>query len=396
MHSREQSADGAARATSAGTPQNRAGCLFQPLGIRSMTLSNRIVMAPMTRCFSSGGVPGPDVAAYYGRRAEAGTGLIITEGTYVPHPGASNDPNCPRFHGEDSLLGWQAVLKAVHAAGGKIIPQLWHVGLMLKPELENLYAKAGEFESRQVGPSGIAGGMGHPMTKVSEPMSTDDIDSVVEAFARAAESAHRLGFDGIEIHGAHGYLVDQFLWSVTNLRTDRYGGSIAKRAQFACEIVQACRKRTAPEFPIAFRISQWKGQDYTAKLASSPEELAQIIEPLTDAGVDLFDCSTRRFWEPEFSGSPLNLAGWAKKLSGKPSMTVGSVSLQKELVETLYGESAMPESIDRALDMFERGDFDLLGVGRALLVDPEWTLKIMQGRLDALLPYTPEALKTLL
>jgi 2,4-dienoyl-CoA reductase-like NADH-dependent reductase (Old Yellow Enzyme family) len=395
MRQSEVSRDGAAHTSQGSDYRDRVHCLFQPLSIRSLSLSNRIVMAPMTRCFSMGGVPGPDVAAYYRRRADAGVGLIITEGTYVPHHGASNDPNCPRFHGEDALPGWENVLTVVHAAGAKIIPQLWHVGLMLKPELENLYAKAGEFESRQVGPSGIAGGMGHPMTKVTEPMNQEDIEAVVEAFAKAAGSAHRLGFDGIEIHGAHGYLVDQFLWSVTNLRTDVYGGSIGKRTRLPCDIVKACRDRTAPDFPIAFRISQWKGQDYAAKLATSPTELAEIIEPLTDAGVDLFDCSTRRFWEPEFSGSPLNLAGWAKKISGKPSMTVGSVSLQKELVETLYGESALPESIDRVLDMFERGDFDLVGVGRALLVDPEWTRKIKHGRLHELLPYTPEALKTL-
>jgi 2,4-dienoyl-CoA reductase-like NADH-dependent reductase (Old Yellow Enzyme family) len=370
--------------------------LFRPLGIRSMTLKNRIVMAPMTRCFSIGGVPGIDVAAYYRRRAAAGVSLIITEGTYVPHIGASNDPNCPRFHGEDALGGWKAVLESVHEAGGKIIPQLWHVGLMLKPELENLYDKAGIFEGRQVGPSGIAGGMGHPMIKVSEPMSTTDIEAVVVAFGEAAASAYRLGFDGIEIHGAHGYLVDQFLWSVTNLRTDCYGGNPLKRARFACEIVRECRRRTSPQFPIAMRISQWKGQDYGAKIAASPGELAQILEAMTDAGVDMFDCSTRRFWEPEFSGSDLNLAAWAKRLTGRPSMTVGSVGLQKELVETLYGESAQPMNLDRVLNLFERGDFDMVGVGRALLVDPDWIAKIRSGRFEELRPYTPDALKSLI
>ena len=384
------------RFSAAPAYQERVAGLFKPLHIRSLSLRNRIVMAPMTRCFSMGGVPGPDVAAYYRRRAQAGVGLIITEGTYVPHHGASNDPNCPHFHGEEALMGWKSVLEAVHAEGGKIMPQLWHVGLMLKAELENLYAKAGVFETRQVGPSGIAGGMGHPMSKVTEPMTRADIHAVIEAFGHSAEVAHKMGFDGIEIHGAHGYLVDQFFWPLTNLRTDEYGGSLANRARLACDIVKECRRRTAADFPIAIRISQWKGQDYAAKIAESPAELAEIIEALTDAGVDMFDCSTRRFWEPEFAGSDLNLAAWAKKLSGKPSMTVGSVSLEKELVETLYGESAMPQSIDRVLDLFERGDFDLVGVGRALLVDPEWTRKIKNGELDALLPYTPEALKTLI
>src|SRR5208283_1155497 len=114
----------------------RIEILFRPLDYKGLHLSNRIVMAPMTRCFSPGGVPGADVAAYYRRRAESGVGLIVTEGTWIPHHAASNEENAPRFYGDDALAGWRHVVAEVHAAGGKIMPQLWHTGLTRRPVLE--------------------------------------------------------------------------------------------------------------------------------------------------------------------------------------------------------------------------------------------------------------------
>ena len=155
------------------------------------------------------------------------------------------------------------------------------------------------------------------------------------------------------------------------------------------------RRRTGPDFPILLRFSQWKQQEYTARLVTTPDELAHFLRPLVDAGVDLFHCSTRRFWEPEFPGSDLNLAGWTKKLSGKPAMTVGSVSLSEEFITTFQGASAGTAGIDQLLEMLARGDFDLVAIGRALLVDPAWTSKVRARRFDQLRPYTPEALKEL-
>jgi len=149
-----------------------------------------------------------------------------------------------------------------------------------------------------------------PDTKIGEPMTQAEIDAVVEAFAQAAEAAQRTGFDGIEIHGAHGYLIDQFFWEGTNRRADKYGGDLASRTRFAAEIIRECRRRTGPRFPILLRFSQWKQQDYAARLAATPQELARFLEPLAAAGLDGFHSSTRLFWEPEFEGSDLNLAGW--------------------------------------------------------------------------------------
>ncbi len=364
--------------------EGRTAALFKPFASKKLALSNRIVMAPMTRSKSPGGIPGPEVAAYYRRRAEGGVGLIVTEGTYVQHPGASIYPDVPYFYGEKSLAGWKRVVEDVHHAGGKIFPQLWHVGLVPAPD--------GAFNPAGVGPSGLA----NASEKVTEPMTQQDIDHVVRAFGEAAASAERLGFDGVEIHGAHGYLLDQFFWDVTNLRTDGYGGDLAARTRFAVEVIREIRSKVSPEFPVCLRFSQWKLQDYKAKLAQSPEELEQFLAPLSAAGVDLFHCSQRRFWEPEFTGSSLNLAGWTKKLTGKPTITVGSVTLNQEFTRSFgSSETAAVTGIDELLQRLERDEFDLVAIGRALIVNPSWPEVVQRGAIQELLPFQRDVLAQL-
>lgn len=364
-----------------------ATALFQPVTLGSLRLPNRIAMAPMTRSFSPHGVPGADVAAYYERRAMNAVGLIISEGTVVAHPAAANDPKVPHFHGDDALAGWSAVVAAVHAAGGKIAPQLWHTGILRRLGSEP------NPDVPPVAPSGIS----RPGKQVVEPMSARDIADVVAAFAKGAADAQRLGFDAIEIHGAHGYLIDQFFWDQTNIRGDRYGGDPLARTTFAAEIVTACRRATSPDFPIILRFSQWKQQDYTARLAETPAALETWLTPLVNAGVDIFHASTRRFWTPEFDGSDLNLAGWTKKLSGKPVITVGSVGLDQDFIETfkMEGSGRNSQRLERLIEMVEHGEVDLVAVGRALITDPEWAANLRDGRLDAMKPYSNEALKTL-
>ncbi|KZS46400.1 12-oxophytodienoate reductase [Paenibacillus glucanolyticus] len=360
--------------------------LFEPYTIGNLTLSSRVVMAPMTRGFSPNGVPGPNVAAYYRQRAENGVGLIITEGTLIDHPAATDNPNIPNFHGEAALNGWAEVVRQVHEAGGKIIPQIWHIGMTRPVGAEP------NPEALPIGPSGLdlEGNL------VTKPMTIDEIKQVIQAYADAAANAKRIGFDGVEIHGAHGYLIDQFLWERTNQRTDEYGGDMLKRARFAIEVVKAVRQAVGPDFPVAIRLSQWKTTQYEAKLADTPEKLGQLLTALSDAGVDIFHCSTRRFWEPEFEGSELNFAGWAKKLTGKTVITVGSVGLD-EVFTSLFtqGKGAGHKDIDELLNRLEKHEYDLVAVGRALLADPQWAAKVRDGRFDELEPFTPESLNTL-
>ncbi|CAL9498264.1 NADH oxidase [Streptomyces sp. enrichment culture] len=372
--------------TSPDTAARAAGLLSRPVAINGLTVPNRIAMAPMTRMFSPGGVPGEDVVSYYSRRAAAGVGLIVTEGTYVGHDSAGLSDRVPRFHGEEQLAGWAKVAEAVHAAGGTIVPQLWHIG-MVREQGQAPYPQA-----PAVGPSGVrtdgTEGRGEAMTQA-------DIDDVVAAFARAAADAERIGFDGVELHGAHGYLIDQFLWSRTNRRTDAYGGDPVARTKFAAEVVAAVRAAVSPQFPVIFRYSQWKQDAYDARLAETPQELEAILAPLTAAGVDAFHASTRRYWIPEFEDSDLNLAGWTKKLTGRPAITVGSVGLNGEFLEAFQGRGAELGGLDDLLDRMERDEFDLVAVGRALLQDPNWAAKVLDGRFDELVPYDAASLTSL-
>lgn len=333
-------------------------------------------MAPMTRSKSPDGIPTDDVVRYYERRALGEVGLILSEGTVVDRPASSNDKDIPHFHGEKALGQWKKVIDAVHAASGKMGPQIWHMGVV-KPHRSGWMPRA-PFE----GPA---------------EMSRQDIEQTIEAFAQAAADAKEAGFDTVEIHGAHGYLVDQFFWEGTNTRTDQYGGkTIGERSRFAVEVVSAIRKRVGDDFPILLRLSQWKQQRFEARIAQNAKEMEDWLLPLSEAGVDLFHCSQRRFWEPEFEGSDLNFAGWAKKITGKPTITVGSIGLEGgDFIQSFRGEGAKAGPLDELERRLNRGDFDLVAVGRALLSDPQWTRKVRERRFNELLGFDKEHLGVL-
>jgi 2,4-dienoyl-CoA reductase-like NADH-dependent reductase (Old Yellow Enzyme family) len=312
--------------------------------------------------------------------------LIVSEGTVINRPASSNDPNVPRFWGEDALHAWKQVIDLVHQAGGVMAPQLWHMGAVRNRRTD--WLPPGPID----GPSGLSS----PGKTYGEPMSDAAIADTIAAFARAGADAKSLGFDAIELHGAHGYLIDQFFWDGTNQRTDSYGGAtLPQRGRFAAEILKAVRAAVGPDYPVIIRLSQWKQQDFTARLARTPQEMEAWLRPLADAGADIFHCSQRRFWEPEFEGSDLNFAGWAKKLIGKPTITVGSVGLSGDFIAAFGGESSKPASLDELLRRLDRGDFDLVAVGRALLNDPQWVLKVRDGRHAELLDFSPASLATL-
>lgn len=362
--------------------------LFSSFSVKSLNLVNRTVMAPMTRTFSPGGVPTSDVAGYYRRRAEGNVGLIITEGTYISHKAANGYERVPAIFGEQALAGWKHVVDEVHAAGGQIIPQLWHVGSIRKEGTE---------PDKSV-PAYSPSGLYKLGAKNGVAMSKADIDEVIASFAQAALDAKEIGFDGIELHGAHGYLIDQFFWQGTNERTDEYGGSLANRCRFAVEIIKEVRTAVGDGFAIVFRFSQWKQQDYSTKLAKTPEELTEFLTLLSDAGVDVFHASTRRFWQAEFEGSTLNLAGWTKKITGKPVITVGSIGLDSDFIgedNTDLKGASNPASIENLLERLNSDEFDLVAIGRALLVDSQWVSKIRDNKSDELKSFSKDALMQL-
>lgn len=363
--------------------------LFEPFALKSLHLKNRIVMAPMTRGFAHNGIVGRAQADYYRRRAEGQVGLILTEGTVVDRPSSRNEAGIPYFHGS-SLDGWAEVVGDVHQAGGKIAPQIWHVGSV--QSMSTQFEPEAPFES----PSGLF--------KPGEPrgvvMSEEDIADTITAFAKAAGASKRLGFDCVEVHGAHGYLVDQFFWSATNLRTDRWGGStIGERSRFAIEMIKAIKTETGDDFPLILRVSQWKQQEFDARLAQTPAEMEEWLCPLVEAGVDMLHCSQRRFWEPEFpeidGAHGLNFAGWAKKLTGAATISVGSVGLAGDFLNVFSGDTAEPAGIDGLIERMERGEFDLIAVGRALITEPDWVELVRKGQSDKLRAFDPVALQEL-
>lgn len=347
--------------------------LFKPFSYKNLQLKNRIVMAPMTRAQSDDGVPTQNIVDYYARRASSDVGLILSEGTVINRPGSKNMQNIPDFYGTEALKGWKNVIDAVHENGGKMGPQIWHVGDTRSSEDYPLV----------------------DMEKAST-MTLEDIQDTIAQFAASAKSAKDLGFDVLEIHGAHGYLIDQFFWEVTNTRTDEYGGKTLKeRTRFAVDIVKAMRAAVGEDFTIIIRLSQWKQQDYKSRLATTVSEMEDWLLPLKEAGVDIFHCSQRRFWEPEFEGSDLNFAGWAKKITGQPTITVGSVGLQGDFMGAFAGQGTGKSDLTELTRRLEREDFDLVAVGRALLQDPQWVKKIKDGKLEEILDFSAESLGVL-
>lgn len=335
--------------------------LFSPLVQGKLSVENRFVMAPMTQESSPNNAPEQHLVEHYKERAANNVGLIITEGTCIEHIASNGHINVPVLHGKAAFLGWKKVVDAVHKEGSKIMSQLWHVGAMRPSHAEPVvgtpaYSPSGLIQNNR--PNGIT-------------MSEHDIEDVINDYAKAAKNAQNIGFDGVEIHGAHGYLIDQFFWSSSNKRNDDYGGSFENRNLFAKRVVAAIRKAVGKDFLIGFRWSQWKVQDFGAKIVNNPAELEVLLGGLAEEGVDMFHCSTREFWQPGFAGSNMSLAGWTKKLSGCTTIAVGGVGTGSDFM-TGINKKDPQHVLNLANKALDKEEFDLIAVGRALLSNPKW------------------------
>lgn len=357
--------------------------LFEPVRVGTQELPNRVVMAPMTRMFAQDGILAPTAVDYYRRRAAGGVGLILTEGIATSRI-AAHTASVPHMLSDEAREMWRQVVRAVHEAGGKILAQLWHTGLGREREI------GFDPELPSIGPCAEFLLPDSPLIPVGgnrppgAAMTIDDIQATIREYVEAAATAQELGFDGVQLHGAHGYLLDQFLWSETNRRTDEYGGDQTQRTRFPREVIEGVRKRTGKDFLLSYRFSQWKlPEHYQVNACTTPEQLEQMLVPLAKAGVDFFDASTRRYWEPAFEGSSLNLAGWARKLTGVPAMTVGSIGLSAPLDITMRNSLAENVTdLSPLIDMIDRNEVDLVGVGRALIANPDWPLRLQAGGKD--------------
>jgi len=339
--------------------------LFTPFTLNRLTLANRWVMPAMQRGMCVAGSPSAELAAYYRRRAEGGVPLIIGESAAIDHPSSTVQPTAAHINAS-TRDGWERCVTEVGEAGGAMLLQLWHEGAL-------------RTDGRALSPSGLA----HPGRESGRAMTLGELAEIRDGFVRSALIAQDVGAAGIEVHAAHGYFLDQFLWHGTNIRDDGYGGAdIAHRARFPTEIVAAIRAACGPNFVITLRFSQWKEADYGARVAQTAEDLATMAAMFREAGVDALHCSNRRFWEGEWEGDKRNLAGWTKAVSGLPTITVGSVGLDTDVM-TVFMEQVDPgarvaEAIEELEERLAADEFDLVAVGRALIGDPDFVKKVEQ------------------
>lgn len=357
--------------------------LFAPLKIRNLTLRNRFVMPGMQRGFMTDGAPTPKMVEYMRRCAAGGPGLIISESTSPDHPSAYWQPVMGRMEAA-TLDAWRRVVDAVHAGGAGFLLQIWHPGAMRKVAAGHPLA-----EYPALSPSGlIQGGRSN-----GRAMTRQDLQELKLAYVQAARHARGLGFDGVEVHSAHGYLLDQFLWAETNRREDEYGGaSLAERARYSAEIAAAIRDAVGEDFVISYRFSQFKEVDYGACVASSPQDLQAMLALLRASGVDMFNVSSRRFRKPEWPDSAhpdYSIAEWAKSLTDAPVITCGSVGVNVEMFANLFDDEEPSQlCAERDLQLLAervaRGRLDLVGVGRMHIANNDFVNKVRAGRFQDL------------
>ena len=385
---------------------SRIDPLLEPITVCGVTLPNRLIMSPMTRGASPNGVPGADVAAYYARRAAGGVGTIFTESVFVDDKGTmgkfglegdNTRPNpWPLMFGEAPLAGWRGVVDAVHAAGGKIFPQLMHLGVQRSPAKDESWATI-DISS----PSGL---FGTPEETAALPpeaqaafsgedkaMTEAEVLSVIAAFASAAAGAKSVGFDGIALHGGHGYLIDNFMRAETNRRTDKWGGDHLGRMRFPVELVRAVRAAIGDAMPISFRFSQWTHHNLDAQLFPTRAILEDILGALSDAGVDIFEASARAFTDTVFEGDDRNLAALTREITGKPTVMLGGTGVYREKYDSALVPPKVIDNIDEVMERYRRGEFDMLAIGRSLLNDANFVQKIVRG--EPFAPFDPLCLK---
>ncbi|OJT96570.1 MAG: alkene reductase [Rhizobium sp. 63-7] len=341
--------------------------LFDPITIGDISLANRIVMAPLTRNRSPNAIPRELNVEYYRQRASAG--LLITEGTPITQQGQGY-ADVPGLYKPEALEGWKKVTDAVHAAGGKIVTQIWHVGRVSHVSLQPGGAKP-------VAPSAItaktktylidADGNGS-FAETSEPraLETSEIAGIVDDYRKGARAAINAGFDGIELHGANGYLIDQFLRSGTNQRTDAYGGSIENRARFLLEVVEAVSKEIGAG-RVGLRISPVT----PANDAFDPEPQAlftHVVEKLAAYGlafIHVIEGATGGARDHQQGDTPFDytaLRAAYKKAGG----TAGW------MVNNGYDR-------DLAIDAVESGKADLVAFGRLFIANPDLPRRLKEN-----------------
>lgn len=335
--------------------------LFTPIEIGAVTLRNRAAVAPMTRVSATAdGRPTQQMAHYYASFAEGGFGLVITEGIYTDKAYSQGYLHQPGLTDSAQQDAWRAIVAGVHARGGRIFAQLMHAGALSQG---NIY----RHDTR--GPSALRP-KGQQMSvyrgdgpyRMPVAMSASEIAEALNGFADAALLAQKAGFDGVEIHGANGYLLDQFLTEGVNLRDDDYGGSVEGRLRLIVEAVQAVRAAVGSMFAVGLRISQGKVNDFIHKWRGGEQEATAIFGALGRLPIDYLHTTEFRAWQPAFEPGP-SLAALAKMNVAVPVIANGSL-----------------HDPTQAAGMLERGEANLVSLGRGALTHPDWPRRVAAGQ----------------
>ncbi|MBM7703923.1 N-ethylmaleimide reductase [Bacillus iocasae] len=330
--------------------------LLEPTTIEAFSLKTRTAMAPMTRCFADDetGVVNEAIVEYYRKRAEDGIGLIITEGTVISDR-AKGNPGVPGIYSPEQVAAWRKVTEAVHQEGGTIIAQIWHVGRLSHSELIK--------GQQPQAPSAIAANGQVPRFRkpyeTPEEMSKEDIKLVVAQYAKAARNAIDAGFDGVEVHGAHGYLIDQFNSAVSNKRTDEYGGDLAQRLTFMKEVLRAVINEIGAD-RVVIRFSPHKMDDLSYRWDDAEQALQTYIDAFKEVGVKMIHPSMLNFYEEAKDGK--NIYEIVREKWEGPIIGVGDLT---------------PESAERAL---QAGWVDVAAIGRPLIANPDYIQRIKEEK----------------
>lgn len=335
-----------------------APSLFDTPALNGVPLRNRLVVAPMTRISATDtGVPTEAMRRYYAGFARGGFGLIVSEGIYTDRAYAQGYAGQPGLTDAQQAQGWHGIVEAVHRAGGRMVAQLMHAGAL---------SQANRFRDDTAGPSAVQP-RGRQMTayggtgayRMPRAMEEAEILEAIEGFAHAARRARDAGFDGVEIHGANGYLLDQFLNGHTNQRQDAWGGGIAQRMRLLLATIRAVRAAVGSDRIVGVRVSQAKVNDFTYQWPEGADGAAAVFAAIAASGVDYLHVTEPEAWRPAFADSDASLVQHARRAA--PGLAI-----------VANGSLADPVN---AAGMLKHGA-TLVALGRGALANPDWPARV--------------------
>lgn len=330
--------------------------IFSPFELGPFTLKNRLGVAPMTR-MSAGpeSIPRQDVLDFLVRRAENGAALVFTEAIVTDYESAQGYPGQSRILTQPQVDAWKRVTDAIRANGAVSVMQMFHCGRMAWPEINPA--------RRSIAPSAVAPRQDNPLTDkpypVPEAMSRFDIEHVVNGFVETAKGAVAAGFDGVEVHGAHGYLINQFLSSYSNKREDEYGGTLANRFRLAREILRAVRGVIPRDRLLTLRISNWAIADMEVSQFKDAREWEELVDLIDAEPIDALSVSTYDFRAKAF-GTDQTMSGLTRSRTTKPLMICGKIH-------------------DRVTALEALAEADIALSGKSMLLNPDFVGHVRQG-----------------